>query len=153
VIADKHYKCNGGVVRLGFLKRRAVEPELKFLWIRASKFFGSCSEIYKFLAPAPERFGPLKTKNHCNNGTTRSPQKLSVKPEPEFQAPAPPSKNFWLDSSHPKSLVLQLRLHSPAWGYERLEREARQQNIVEKRDSGKNLFFCFLCFWSTSIND
>jgi len=44
---------------------RAVEPELKFRApVQASKFFGSGSNLEKFLAPAPERLGPLKTKNH-----------------------------------------------------------------------------------------
>jgi len=30
------------------------------------------------LAPAPERFGPLKTKNHCINCTRRFPRKVCL---------------------------------------------------------------------------
>jgi len=48
------------------LPTRAVEPELKFRApVQASKVFGSGSNLEKFLAPDPERFAPLKTKNHC----------------------------------------------------------------------------------------
>jgi len=42
---------------------RSVEPVLKFqASAPASKFFGSNSNIYKFLAPAPEQFGPKNKK-------------------------------------------------------------------------------------------
>jgi len=35
------------------------------LRFQVSNFFGSGSNLEKFLAPAPKRFGPSKTKNHC----------------------------------------------------------------------------------------
>jgi len=56
-----------------------------------------------FLTPAPEKCGPLKTKNHCITisiiYTTRLPHKQFVGPKPKFQAPAPPPKSFWLQPS------------------------------------------------------
>jgi len=73
---------------------RVLEPELKFqapgIWI-----FGSVSNIYKFLDPAPEWFCPnWKPLYYLYN--LLAPQTRAVEREPEFQAPAPLSKIFWL---------------------------------------------------------
>jgi len=105
-------------------KRKAENiTYLKGLWRRNSNFglrlqlsevFGSSSNFCKFLALAPERFGPVKTKNHCIICTNRLPNKLmSVGLEPKFQAPAQANENFGYGSSHPKLLGLQL--HRPAY--------------------------------------
>jgi len=55
---------------------------------------GSSSRHLKFLAPAPERFGSLKTKNHCIICTIGLLHKLSVERDLTFQAPAPSFKIF-----------------------------------------------------------
>jgi len=55
------------------------------LQLQASLFYSSSSNIYKFLAPAPKRFGPLKTKTHCIICATHLPHKLFLwKQNPNF---------------------------------------------------------------------
>jgi len=55
---------------------------------------------------APEQFGPLKIKTHCIICTNSlAPQTMSVEQvQLKFQAPAPPSINFYSGSSHPNCL-------------------------------------------------
>jgi len=58
----------------------------------------------KFLAPAPDQFGPLKTKKHCYLYSRFAPQNMSVERELKFQLQLHHSKYF--SSSHPKLLGL-----------------------------------------------
>jgi len=73
-----------------------VPPYLDLCFL--DQFVGSGPNISKFLALAPERFGPLKTKNLCNNGATRLPHKLCLWNRNRNFRPRlfPPSRNFWL---------------------------------------------------------
>jgi len=48
------------------------------LRFQAFQFLGSDCNIWKFLAPGPEEFGPLKNKNHCIICTTRLPHKFCL---------------------------------------------------------------------------
>ena len=61
-------------------------PKLKFQ-LQASKFFGSRSRTIWSIKHK-------KTLHYLCNSL--SPRTISVEPEPKFQAPAPPSKSFWL---------------------------------------------------------
>jgi len=61
------------------VKTTVVEPELKFPAPTAGIYiFGSGSNLWKFLAPDPGRFDPLKAKNKCIICTTRLPHKLCL---------------------------------------------------------------------------
>jgi len=69
---------------------------------------GSGSNLWKFLALAPERFGPLKKKKtYCLYDLLAQPT-MFVKPGTKFQALAPPSKIFW-------SLALALAIQNCLW--------------------------------------
>ena len=50
---------------LGWCRGYGVGTQNIGLHLQASKIFSSGSNVCKFLAPVPEWFGPLKTKNHC----------------------------------------------------------------------------------------
>jgi len=65
--------------------------------LQASKSFGFGSNLWKLLAPAPNRFGPLEAKNLCIICTIGLLHKLfmSVELELMFKAPAPPFKTIW----------------------------------------------------------
>ena len=80
------------------------------MWSRNSNFRLQL-QASKILAPAPERFGPLKTKNHCIICATRFPHKMRLwNWRPNFRLRLHHLKAF--DSGHSK--LLGLRLHSPA---------------------------------------
>jgi len=83
----------------------------------ASRIFGSSSNIFRFLAPAPAWFGPLKVENLVVFAQLACPKASAVKPESKFQVPAPTSESFGSDSGSSHSKLLGLRLHSPVWNY------------------------------------
>jgi len=65
------------------------------LWSQYSNFRLRLQHLEKFLATAPEQFGP-KTEKYCIVCVLACPTNYPVEVEPRFQAPAPPSKRFWL---------------------------------------------------------
>jgi len=74
---------------------------------------GSSSRHLNFLAPVPEHFGPLKSKNHYIICTTLLHHKPCLwNRYPNFRIQLQHLKIFGSGSSHPK--LLGLRLHSPA---------------------------------------
>ena len=107
---SRHYKINlpqiSHQLRLLTVLTRAVEtvePKLKFrapapgiwiFWLRLQRL--------EALAPAPEHFGPLKTKNHCNIGKLAFSTNYVCGTGDQISG-----SGF----SHPKSLGL--KLHSP----------------------------------------
>jgi len=111
----------------------AVEPELKF--------------------PAPERFGPLKTKHLCNICTTCLPQKLRLwKRNPNVRLWPHHLTNF--GSGPPK--LLELWLHSPAFNpllffifqsalFETLRKVFLDDNVVLRKEDTRRLLSSLAC--------
>jgi len=95
---------------------RAVSRNSNFglrLQLQVSKIFGTGSNLKKFLAPAQERFSPLKTKNHCIICTVGLLQKLCLlnrNSNFRLQLRFHQSKLFGSGSNR-----LLPRLHSPCW--------------------------------------
>jgi len=69
-------------------------------------FFGPGSDLYHFLAPVPEQFGPENRKKLVQKNRKKTVKKhhvynalasqtILVETQPKFQAPAPPSKRLW----------------------------------------------------------
>ena len=79
--------------------------------VRKLFYFHHCgSNIYTFLAPAPERSGPFNTKNHCIVCVTRLPHKLCLcNRNPNFSLRLYHLKVFGSDSRHIKLLGRLLR--------------------------------------------
>ena len=82
---------------------RAVEPKLKFQAPAPGIYiFWLLLQYIEVLAPATERFGPLKTHNDCIICTTRLPNKLLLRNwNPNSRLRLQPLKVFGSGYSHP----------------------------------------------------
>jgi len=113
------------------------------LQLQASKVFGSGCNIYKFLAPAPERFGPLKTKKPFYIGPSHLPNKLCLwNRNPNFRlrlhhqnfltpAPVPAIPNQFDSDS-------ELRLHNPGWIPFIARKHWKWITQISRRNTGNN---------------